>query len=90
MLSKKSASKKSKRKRASQQGKVIAARLSKIWGGADVLPLIKTGNGKGNKQPSSFKPETEEEREKRLAARKELTLKAARIAYENYHQRKAS
>lgn len=35
-------------------------------------------------------PETPETREKRLSARKALTLKAFRIAYENSHRRKAS
>ena len=33
--------------------------------------------------------ESDEEREKRLAAMKALTLKAFRIAYENHHRRKA-
>lgn len=33
--------------------------------------------------------DSDEEREKRLAARKALTLKAFRIAYENHHRRKA-
>ncbi|HEV7376692.1 MAG TPA: hypothetical protein VGN95_18405 [Pyrinomonadaceae bacterium] len=53
------------------------------------LPLSSRSNG-ARKQPYRINPETNEEREKRLAARKALTLKAARIAYENHHRRKAS
>ena len=41
------------------------------------------------KRPSRLKPESPEEREKRLAARKALTLRAFRMTYEN-HRRKAS
>src|SRR4051812_15000937 len=43
--------------------------------------------------PIRRNPETDEEREKRekrLAARKALTLKAFRMAYENHHSRKSS
>jgi hypothetical protein len=43
--------------------------------------------------PTRRNPETSEEREKRekrLAARKALTLKAFRMAYENHHSRKSS
>ncbi|HKS27653.1 MAG TPA: hypothetical protein VJS44_07530 [Pyrinomonadaceae bacterium] len=47
-------------------------------------------NGHRRKRPYRINPESEEERAKRLAARKALTLKAARIAYENHHGRKAS
>ncbi|MDT5062401.1 MAG: hypothetical protein QOH63_2860 [Acidobacteriota bacterium] len=53
------------------------------------LSLSSRSNG-ARKQPYHINPETNEEREKRLAARKALTLKAARIAYENHHRRKAS
>jgi hypothetical protein len=56
-----------------------------------VFPLdLPTSNGNGFKQPYHLNPETLEERERRLAARKRLTLKAARIAYDNHHTRKAS
>jgi hypothetical protein len=40
--------------------------------------------------PIRRNPERAEEGEKRLAARKALTLKAFRIAYENYHRRNGS
>ncbi|MDT7779513.1 MAG: hypothetical protein QOC99_2025 [Acidobacteriota bacterium] len=40
--------------------------------------------------PIRRNPEIAEEREKRLAARKALTLKAFRIAYENNHRRHSS
>jgi hypothetical protein len=36
------------------------------------------------------KPETAKEREKRLAEREALTLRAFQIAYENHHPRKPS
>ncbi len=54
------------------------------------LALPSNGNGNGFKQPYHINPESKEEREKRLRARKRLTLKAARIAYDNHHVRKAS
>jgi hypothetical protein len=53
------------------------------------LSLSSRSNG-ARKRPYRINPETNEEREKRLAARKTLTLKAAHIAYENHHRRKAS
>jgi hypothetical protein len=54
-----------------------------------MFPEITNGNGRV-KHPRYVNPETREEREKRLAARKALTLKAFEIAYENNHRRKAS
>lgn len=47
-------------------------------------------NGKHNEQSSRKNPETEEERNKRLAKREALTLKAFKIAYDNHHRRKSS
>ncbi len=41
-------------------------------------------------RPVRINPETAEEREKRLAKRKTLTLRVFRSAYENHHQRKVS
>lgn len=79
---------KSKKKGTSHR-RQTAAHSSKVWGTSELL-LIEAGNGKGHQRPDRHKPETKEEREKRLAARKALTLKAARIAYENHHRRKAS
>ncbi|MDT5121253.1 MAG: hypothetical protein QOC96_735 [Acidobacteriota bacterium] len=82
----KSASTKSKNKSVAQR-RQTAAHFSRA-AGADVT--TETGNGRGHQKPYRLNPETEEEREKRLTARKALTLKAARIAYENHHRRKAS
>lgn len=41
-------------------------------------------------KPVRLNPESEEEREKRLAKRKALTLRIFQAAYENHHKRKAS
>jgi hypothetical protein len=94
MPSKQSITKKSKRRKATLN-------TSRVWhgnknigimlGGDDelLLPLSSRTNG-ARKQPYRLNPETDEEREKRLAARKALTLKAARIAYETHHRRKAT
>lgn len=40
--------------------------------------------------PVRRNPESAEERERKLAARKALTLRVFRMAYENHHRRKAS
>lgn len=96
MPSKKGASKKSKRRKATST-------ISRIWHDdamanvgymlADseelLIPLSSRING-ARKQPYRINPETDEEREKRLAARKALTLKAFEMAYKNHHRRKAS
>lgn len=96
MPSKKNTTKKSNRRKTT-------AHTSRVWHGDEtknigimlmgddklLLPLSSRTNG-ARKQPYRINPETDEEREKRLAARKALTLKAARIAYENHHRRKAS
>jgi hypothetical protein len=94
---KKSTTKKSKQR-------TTTARKGRIWHGEEFsnsgymltedydlsLSLSPSSNGNARKQPHRINPETEEQRDKRLAARKALTLKAARIAYENNHRRKAS
>jgi hypothetical protein len=80
MTAKKSTTKKSKRRAAT------ADTTRALVGNG--LSLSSRSNG-ARKRPYRINPETNEEREKRLAARKALTLKAARIAYEN-HRRKAS
>jgi|SoiMetStandDraft_5_1073268.scaffolds.fasta_scaffold131534_2 hypothetical protein len=49
-----------------------------------------SSNGTRYEQPLYKKPESKEEREKRLKKREALTLKAFQIAYENHHRRKAS
>jgi hypothetical protein len=47
-------------------------------------------NGESYEQPCHKNPETTEEREKRLAKREALTLRAFQIAYDNHHSRKSS
>ena len=67
-------------------------------GGVSIASLVnedsfKDGDDSPCPCPIRRNPETAEEREKRekrLAARKALTLKAFRMAYENYHSRKSS
>ena len=54
-----------------------------------LLPPRKS-NGRARKEPYHINPESAKERKRRLAARKALTLKAARIAYDNHHRRKES
>jgi hypothetical protein len=83
MPAKKSNKKKSKPSRSAPQ-------LGYFHGADELMLSLVPDNGRGRRQPYHINPETKEEREKRLAARKALTLKAARIAYENHHQRKAS
>ena len=60
---------------------------------ADIVPslLVASGsNGANGEQPYRINPETNEERDKRLAKRKKLTLRAFQMAYENQHRRKVS
>jgi hypothetical protein len=80
MIAKKSTTKKSKRR-------ATTADTTRALVG-NGRSLSSRSNG-ARKRPYRINPETNEEREKRLAARKALTLKAARIAYEN-HRRKTS
>lgn len=47
-------------------------------------------NGKPYEQPGHKNHETAEEREKRLAKREALTLRAFQIAYDNHHPPKSS
>ena len=57
------------------------------------LPLDLPGersNGTRYERPLHKDSETNEQREKRLAKREALTLRAFQIAYENHHHRKAS
>lgn len=90
MSPKKSASKVSKKSKTTPRSKTTGARVTVISSDMTEFPLPSGRNGKGDKQPGYLNPETKEEREKRLAARKALTLKAFRMAYENHHRRKAS
>ena len=86
---KKTSKQKSKRSRAtlSRDGKPQRTRFH----GA-VLDLIEADDDLRNSYgpPVHPNPETKEEREKRLAARKALTLRAFKTTYENRHRRKAS
>jgi hypothetical protein len=90
MSSKKSASKGSKKIKTKRRSKTMGARVTAISSGLTEFALSSGRNGKGDKKPYYLNPETKEEREKRLAARKALTLKAFRMAYENHHRRKSS
>jgi hypothetical protein len=49
-----------------------------------------SSNGKHYERPVVKKTETAEEREKRLAKREALTIRAFQIAYDNHHPRKSS
>ena len=90
MSSKKSASKGSKKRRTIRRGKAIGARASTISNDMIGFELPSGRNGKGHKRPYYLDSETKEDREKRLAARKALTLKTFRMAYENHHRRQSS
>ena len=93
MPSKKSTTEKSKRRKTTEH-------KSRIWHGDETDntgytlvacdTLLSSRSNGARKQPYRTNPETEEQCKKRLAARKALTLKAARIAYENHQHRKAS
>lgn len=50
----------------------------------------RSANGKNREYQRIKNPQTREEREKWLAKKEALTLRAFQIAYENYHQRKSS
>lgn len=70
---------------------------SRIWHGSNIGFALNVDDEKefeidssGIAHPVQINPETSEEREKRLAARKARTLKAFQLAYKNRHQRKAS
>ena len=82
---KKAAAKKSmrpKKSKAAGQGPTVPA---------DFLDrTFSRSNGTRYEQPRYRNLEKGEEREKRLAKRKALTLRAFQIAYENHHRRKAS
>ena len=70
-------------------------KLRRIAGSEVELELNISGSSNGTRrtQPVRINPETEEEREKRLANREARTLKAFRAAYESTHRlnrRKAS
>jgi hypothetical protein len=81
---KKSAPEKSTRRR-----KMKPSERGSIW----PLPLSREGSGSNGtryERPLHEDSETDEQREKRLAKREALTLRAFQIAYENHHHRKAS
>lgn len=90
MPSKKSAPQKSKSTKVTKRVRKDT-HTSRVWGTDETTFSLPTDrNGKGDKQPFYLKGETKEEREKRLAARKALTLKSFEIAYADHHGRKAS
>ena len=105
MPAKKSARKKKSTKRRSRSDAQLSyfhGDVDTSRAGADNIGVMPSGddeelllpppnsNGRARKEPYYINPESAEEREQRLAARKALTLKAARIAYDNHHRRKAS
>lgn len=57
---------------------------------SDTLAPDNAANGGRHPSPHRINPETEEDRRKRLAARKARTLRAFQITYENHHRRKVS
>ena len=88
MPSKKGNKQNSKKIRATSNRNGV--KLVRIYGDGPVLPL-KIKEGSAQYPPVYLNPETAEEREKRLAARKARTLRSFQKAYENQRQqRKAS
>jgi hypothetical protein len=88
-MSKKGATKSSKKTgagRARGAGNGAAARGN----GKETGLLSQTTPAASSAPLQRLAGETEEEREKRLAARKALTLRAFRMTYENRHRRKTS
>ena len=83
-------------KKKPDEGKSSRHRVAKRAPHAPMLTLFygdeedSSSNGQHNEQPTRKNPETDEEREKRLAKREALTLQAFTIAYENHHPRKSS
>jgi hypothetical protein len=84
-LKKKPVAKKSARRSVEKRAQ-HASHLTRFWGVEESV----SSNGKDYEQPHYKNPETAEEREKRLAKREALTLRAFQIAYDNHHQRKSS
>jgi hypothetical protein len=61
---------------------------SRVWSG-EADDMLARDDGEGSQpQPRYLNPETPEEREKRLAERKALTLRIFQSAYENHRQRR--
>jgi hypothetical protein len=83
-------------KKKPDEGKSARHRLAKRGQHAPMLTLFYgdeedfSSNGKHYEQPTRKNPETDEERQKRLAKREALTLQAFKIAYDNHHPRKSS
>lgn len=61
---------------------------SRVWSGEDDDMLAMDDGEASQPQPRHLNPETPEEREKRLAERKALTLRIFQSAYENHRQRR--
>jgi hypothetical protein len=51
------------------------------------VPMKSSGNGSSREYPRLKNPQSAEEREKWLAKRDALTLRAFQIAYENHHHK---
>lgn len=88
MSSKKGNKRNSKKTRVTSS--LNGVKLVRVHGDEPVLPLVESGED-SDYRSVRLNPETAEEREKRLAARKARTLRIFQKAYENQRQqRKAS
>jgi len=98
-MSSKHPTKKGSKKVSDTSGRYIRQHRSRIYrtqnidfaltGGDDTTFEIDSTEAT-HPHPVRLNPESEEEREKRLAKRKALTLRIFQSAYENHHKRKAS
>ncbi len=80
----------SKQRTGSPNGNGTKARASRHDKIAIVLSDDRVLTVSETPRPYRLNPESIEEREKRLAKRKALTLKAFNLAYKNQHSKKAS
>lgn len=86
MSSKKGNNRNSKKTKATSRSR-SGAKLVRVHGDGPVLPL--TINEDATQYPPVYiNPETAEERDKRLAARKARTLRIFQKAYETHHQQR--
>ncbi|HEV7859571.1 MAG TPA: hypothetical protein VGO91_13205 [Pyrinomonadaceae bacterium] len=95
MSSKKSSKKRAKKTNQASNGNGAklarfdgVENISRVWSGEDGSTLARDGAEASRPQPVYLNPETTEEREKRLAERKALTLRIFQSAYENHRQRR--
>ena len=89
MASKKTAKPKAKNARRDPSRKNGAGKLVSRRTACDAAALELVSD-RQPPRPKHLNPETEEERKKRLAKRKAMTIKAFQMAYEDHRRRKAS